>query len=363
MKKNEQYLKLFACCLVVKGARNILLVDVQRGKTKQFPLSMYAFLETAKTLSINSIKNQYSESIEVVSEYIDYLVNNEYAFIIEEFELDRFPPLSMEWDFPSDISNAIIDVVDFNSYDYRNLITQLDELNCFSIAVRIFNPVDKNQIISTLNWLNNMSFRSVELLVDFNSFGKKWGFVQLTKDFSKLISLNVYNSPIDKTDKYGISKCIVSYTTKKSISNKDCGAINVKYFTPNIKHFTESLYYNTCLNRKISIDVNGEIKNCPSMKKSYGNIKNTTLEEALNKQGFKDLWNIKKDDIKICQDCEFRHICTDCRAYIDNPNDIYSHPAKCTYNPYQAKWKGEEGYVPVTKMTTNEIEKIKEVHG
>lgn len=95
------------------------------------------------------------------------------------------------------------------------------------------------------------------------------------------------------------------------------------------------------------------------MQKSYGNIQTTTLEEALNKSGFKDLWSIKKDDIKICQDCEFRHICTDCRAFIDDPNDIYSHPAKCTYNPYQAKWKGEEGYIPVIEMSEEEIEGIK----
>ncbi len=26
---------------------------------------------------------------------------------------------------------------------------------------------------------------------------------------------------------------------------------------------------------------------------------------------------------------------------------MYSQPAKCTYNPYICKWKGEEGCVPV----------------
>jgi len=67
------------------------------------------------------------------------------------------------------------------------------------------------------------------------------------------------------------------------------------------------------------------IKNCPSMKESFGNIKDTTLEEALNKHGFKKYWNIKKDDVTKCKDCEFRYICTDCRAYIADPSDIF-HP-------------------------------------
>ena len=35
---------------------------------------------------------------------------------------------------------------------------------------------------------------------------------------------------------------------------------------------------NTCLNRKICIDAEGNIKNYPAMAKSYGNIKDTTLE-------------------------------------------------------------------------------------
>jgi SPASM domain peptide maturase of grasp-with-spasm system len=125
------------------------------------------------------------------------------------------------------------------------------------------------------------------------------------------------------------------------ISEKMCGNISTSYFSINLETFTEAQKHNTCLNRKISIDVNGEIKNCPSMTKSYGNIKDTTLVQALEKEGFKDVWYIHKDQIEVCKDCEFRYICTDCRAYIQDPNNIYSKPAKCSYNPYTATWGNE----------------------
>lgn len=121
-------------------------------------------------------------------------------------------------------------------------------------------------------------------------------------------------------------------------SEAHCGNISPNNFMQNLKMFSESQKYNTCLNRKISLDINGEIKNCPSMTKGYGSIKNTTLEEALIKPGFKDMRYIHKDQIEICKDCEFRHICTDCRAYIQDPNNIYSKPAKCSYDPYTATW-------------------------
>jgi SPASM domain peptide maturase of grasp-with-spasm system len=74
------------------------------------------------------------------------------------------------------------------------------------------------------------------------------------------------------------------------------------------------------------------------MTECYGNIKDTTLEEVLNHPDFKKYWNIKKDQISICKDCEFRHICTDCRAYVENPV-IYSKPLKCGYNPYTCEWE------------------------
>ena len=64
-----------------------------------------------------------------------------------------------------------------------------------------------------------------------------------------------------------------------------------------------------------------------------------TLKEALEKSGFKDLWSIRKDDVEVCKDCEFRHVCLDCRAFRESPEHIYSKPLKCGYSPYTCKWE------------------------
>lgn len=74
------------------------------------------------------------------------------------------------------------------------------------------------------------------------------------------------------------------------------------------------------------------------MEKSFGHIKDTTLIEAIDKPKFKEFWNITKDQIHVCKDSEFRYVCTDCRAYIENPEDILSKPLKCGYNPYTGEW-------------------------
>jgi len=80
------------------------------------------------------------------------------------------------------------------------------------------------------------------------------------------------------------------------------------------------------------------------MSQSFGNIKDTTLEKALLHPDFKKYWNLTKDEIEVCKDCEFRYICTDCRAYTERTHtnaeglDI-SKPLKCGYNPYTGEWQ------------------------
>lgn len=75
------------------------------------------------------------------------------------------------------------------------------------------------------------------------------------------------------------------------------------------------------------------------MTQSFGNIRNTTLAEALSHPDFKRYWHINKDSISVCRDCEFRYICTDCRAYLEDPGNDLSKPLKCGYDPYTCTWQ------------------------
>lgn len=130
----------------------------------------------------------------------------------------------------------------------------------------------------------------------------------------------------------------ILYVSDLISSSSHCGFVSPEYFNINITLFTEAQKYNTCLNRKIAIDVSGNIKNCPSLEKSFGNIEDTSLHNALIHKDFRKFWEINKDQIEVCKDCEFRYICTDCRAYITDDNNSFSKPSKCSYNPYLAKW-------------------------
>lgn len=57
--------------------------------------------------------------------------------------------------------------------------------------------------------------------------------------------------------------------------------------------------------------------------------------------------NLNFDLIEIIS--KYRYICTDCRAYIENPDDIYSKPLKCGYNPHTCQWEDWSSY-PLKEM-------------
>ena len=81
------------------------------------------------------------------------------------------------------------------------------------------------------------------------------------------------------------------------------------------------------------------IKNCPSMQESYGNIQDISLLEVVLNEEFRQVWHIHKDQINTCRDCEFRYICSDCRAFTKDLNTKTAKPLKCRYNPYKAQWE------------------------
>ncbi len=335
---NSKYL-FFANCVPVKGAQRSIICDLQRNAYTLIPNSLVDLLIDNRFLDIDNITQHLTKSdVAILNEYIEYLQELEFIYPINDNEFDHFPELSMQWNFPSIITNMVIDVDNESDHDFEKLISEVDQLRCRHIQLRCFDPISIECRDRIMELINESAIRTVDVLVPFSE-----GFDAIStwvNENPKIRSITLHAAPEDKVifkGKKGFG--IVLSVKEKIISASHCGIIHPTYFSINVETFTESLHHNTCLNRKVSIDVDGNIKNCPSMKESFGNIKDTTLIEAIEKPGFKKYWNITKDQIAGCKDCEFRHICTDCRAYLEHPQDGYSKPLKCGYDPYTCTWE------------------------
>lgn len=345
----DQYIHLLPDCKVVRGAARSALYDLTCGEFTLLPNESLSLLEQFKIYTIGQLLEQHDteEQRDLLSEFVGFL--DEQSMILPLKNPARFPDIPEVWDFAGCIQNAIIDY-DGTVQDMPDVFRQLDELGCRFLQLRCFNHTLSIGLLSAwLSAISHTAIESVEVIMPLDNRLAVSSYKDLM-EAQPLISLLVLhtageerNIPIDYEhntgQSTGIEREIVMVTTILT-SELHCGKISLKSLsTPDPVLFMENKAYNGCLNRKISLDTAGNIRNCPSMKTAYGNIREISLQEALHTKGFTDLWGIHKDLIKTCRDCEFRYACSDCRAYLEDPDDLLSKPLKCGYDPYTATWE------------------------
>jgi SPASM domain peptide maturase of grasp-with-spasm system len=336
----EKTFVLFACCVPVRGACRSVLCDLQRGTAHFIPNGLYEILTEQRGRALADIKATYDHEYDTeIDEYFAFLEAKELGFWSDHSE--RFPPLSPAWDPPERIINALLDVDAASKHDYWEIFRQLDDLGCKAVEVRFFHRCEPDELRTLLAPTCRGRLRSIELLVGYSEELTSDALTALCTSHPRISSLVVHSAPTNITLEPRGSAPPILFRTAAIESPSCCGQVRPSYFAINIETWSEAQRWNTCLNRKISIDARGDIRNCPSMPRSFGNIRGTSLHSALAHQDFTVLWSINKDQIEICKDCEFRYICTDCRAYLTKPDDLYSKPSKCTYDPYTAEWRDE----------------------
>jgi SPASM domain peptide maturase of grasp-with-spasm system len=336
---NEQgpTFRLFACCIPVMGARRSTLCDLQRHTFVFIPNALYCILTEQHGRTLNEVKSAYAhQHDQAIEEYFTFLIENEFGFWCDDPHL--FPDISLEWKTPERITNAIIDA-DLNSrHDYGSIFRQLDDLGCKHVELRFYDALPLAALSAILVLTKESRLKSIDLLIRHEPGITPLAIERLTAENRRIAKLVIHDAPVNSA---AITPAGVQllFLNRHIDSPNCCGEVNAGYFFSNLQCFSEAQKFNTCLNKKISVDARGEIKNCPSMAKSFGNVCEVSLHDALARRDFQDLWFINKDRIDVCRDCEFRYVCTDCRAYISKPDNIYSKPSKCRYDPYTAQWR------------------------
>lgn len=334
----KKYFRLFACCIPVKGARRSIICDLQRQSYRFIPNGMYEILTKHQTKTINEIKEIYlSRFDKVIDEYFNFMLTEEYGFWTED--PTRFPDLDTKWERPEKITNAILDIDGYSTHNYHNILKQLDELGCKAIQIRIYDVLKLKKLSQILDLTQSSRLRAIDILFKYSPELSFKALEKLCLKYTRISNIYVHSSPVSEQKTIENLDVLIHFRVEPVTSAASCGEVHPGYFVVNTELFTESNNFNTCLNCKISIDVNGEIKNCPSSERSFGNVSQIPMQEVLQLHDFAKLWGINKDQVEVCKDCEFRHICTDCRVYIQDKQNIYSKPSKCNYDPYIAQWK------------------------
>ncbi|MBN1598339.1 MAG: hypothetical protein JW894_08595 [Bacteroidales bacterium] len=191
-----------------------------------------------------------------------------------------------------------------------------------------------------MNRIESGNLNSVQL---FNVFSEKYyteEFITTIMGQKKITYIIVEESPFNKN----IENKIIFINRKLEITFKK----DVKQFITNLLLYSESLGYNTYLNRKLHIGSKGEIKNAPECDEIHGNIKEINKPQQIiriiNSADFQKYWKVHKELIDVCKNCEFRHICTDNRIPQQRKDGTWFHKIECNYNPFITRWEYEKGY-------------------
>jgi len=344
----------YPSCVLNSGYSRNVIQDLFHSQYFFVPDLLLRVLQNQNGRSINDIKKKYKPVVhDIIDSYFSFLKEKDIVYFTNNKVL--FKNLSSVFDFPATISNCIIILNNNTEIEIKNRIFSVESCGCEHLQLFIKNQnVDYHYIYYLLKLFNKSRISTIELVLSFNEKLSTIGELQnLFIDYPRLFKIVLFSAPATKilSVDNGFNKKFVSYIAE-DMSYEDCGAVHPLLFKNNITFYTESQKYNTCLNRKLCLDAEGNIKNCPAMKQSFGNINDTALTKVVEKQEFSKLWFIHKDQIDVCKDCEFRHMCMDCRCFIKDLDNIYSQPAKCTYNPYICKWEGQEGYVSVENCGT-----------
>ena len=335
-------LHIFSNCLFVKGACKGIMFDIQLKKLCSVPNSLCEFAEkfnncTLKNIFANFDKTEY----QLLNEYIVYITQNLMGAILPQSAIKSFTKLNTLYNSPYHFENATVDICNNPVNEILERLLKLENVGVPHIQLQFLQPL-QTEYIEIFKYIENSSFHSLRILSKYNNISDE----EIFKNFKKIDSIIFYDSPTDnkKTEQ---NKLLIWYSTAK---NCNCqGTVKKEYFSLATSHFALSQYFNTCLYKKIYINSEGNIQNCP-YSKPFGNIDNlsvTQIRLLSENSTFTKNWNVTKDKISVCKDCEFRHFCTDCRVFIKGKNDIYSQPKNCKYNPYIAKWEGEIDYISV----------------
>lgn len=111
---------------------------------------------------------------------------------------------------------------------------------------------------------------------------------------------------------------------------EDIAKLNVDAFD-----FFYHQVYNPCHGHQAAIDSRGEIKPCLWSREVLGNIHHDCLNHVIISGAFDRYWELTKDSIGTCGQCEYRYNCNDCRIIPASGGDYtMTKPVFCTYDPY-----------------------------
>ncbi len=313
----------------IKGYNRSIIYDLNRRDYFFIPNELFEVIKSDLSFEI------------IDDEYRSFLLENEIVFDINENEVELFPPFSLTFEDPYDFTNIIID-----SNIRVQLIEQFDEALIFNLSILVKDSsaaiTDNDELMNFINYLEPESIDLHFINGDSKSIDLNLEFIRRSNEIFRVYT---YNSVIISPEIRNIFKIYHIQLMEISGAFEDFSKnVFPSKFSVNNELFIESNNHNTYLNKKIYIDLDGNISNSLYTKSLLNISSIDSYHDLMSNLELTKYWDLTKDKIVVCKDCEFRHMCVS-SLEIFKQNDVFSTKTECNYNPYISKWKFEKDYM------------------
>ncbi|PCC68619.1 SPASM domain peptide maturase, grasp-with-spasm system [Nannocystis exedens] len=343
----DKYVFLYSDCVPVEGYAASAIYDLTRRLISTFPSAYFPFFELFRARRLRDIVAELGpEERDDFVAFLDFLLEHEYVAVVDDAA--SFPAISGEWDAPCTIHNAILDVRG-QHHDYLKIVEELGALGCQHLQVRSYSKIFGICELAELARLcRGSSIQTLEAVLPYDPSLRDDDYVAVVSAHRVIAGLVLHSADaerriaVDYGARESVAKLLtmeIQLTTRPIESHLDCGHLSQRQLLPpSTPSFNELHHFNGCLNRKLSIDEGGQVRNCPAMRGSFGDHRSVSLADVVAREDFRRVWRAKNDEIQGCRDCPYRYACTGCRALLEEPDVQDSKPLKCGYDPYTDAW-------------------------
>lgn len=321
----NQYFKLYQDCFLVKGKTRSLLYDLTKNCVYNVPLDYIMLLEDL----YNGI---LVEDKLLENEFILNLLENDIIF--KTSIPNNFPPINTNYTDSHIVESLIINWNNVISGKIsRDILIKLHDFICKSNIEYLFVIVDNqlDVLYKLLDILKDSPVRCIEVCI---SSILEYEAKTIISKFNRIKRVYVANCNFDIIEQI-YSDSYIIYTSESINFDGVSPVITKNNLLPNRLNFIESQSSNLFYNKKLFFNENFILSLFPNSKDNFffNDISNEEIISRI-KLGY-ELWKVRKDNITICKDCEYRYMCNDPRhEYKVDPSGLFIFNYPCSFDPY-----------------------------
>jgi radical SAM protein with 4Fe4S-binding SPASM domain len=101
----------------------------------------------------------------------------------------------------------------------------------------------------------------------------------------------------------------------------------------------KAFHGNSCWFGKAAVTSSGDVLPCVMARGDVcGSVAESSLASVIEGGPLRRLWDLSRDRIETCRDCEYRYVCRDCRVLARAGGRPLHARGACAYDPYRGEW-------------------------